>query len=463
MSDGRESFSCFEDLNEFVDSLAHGNDLTYISDEISPRFEIGGLLKLLGEREGPAALFTNVAGFPGKVVAGNLLGHRRRLAQAFGVPAVDLAQAYLERREQRVPPAMVNRTAVKQVRFEKENVNLLEILPALIHHEEDSSPYLTCAVTFARDPETGRQSMGLHRIQLQSEQQMAICLVNPPLVNFLRTAREMRRPLEVAVAIGPDPLVVVASVSWCPEGTDKIEIAGGFRRRPVDMVSCETVDVIVPASSQFVIEGIIDPETVVHEGMFGDSSGTYVEAMSPVIRVTGLSHRENPVYQALQPWSSEDDALFSLCFGSDLLTNIRKNYPFVTDLDLMRGTVGGHVIFSVKDAPRPMIRSAIAAVLIHNPHVKMAIAVNDDIEIRNYRELQWAVATRVQADRDLLLIPEVTGSTIDPSVSSDGSSCKIGIDATFPKDKMSSFKKIRIPQESSDRALTILEKVGTRQ
>ena len=255
----------------------------------------------------------------------------------------------------------------------------------------------------------------------------------------------------------------MASVSWCPDGTDKIHIAGGFRQKPVNMVNCDTSDLVVPASAQFVIEGTIDPDEVVQEGTFGDSSGTYVEALSPVIRVTGLNHRENALFQALQPWSREDDTLFNLCFGSDLLANVRKRYPFVMDLHLIRGTVGGHVVLSVQDAPRSMIRSAIAAVLIHNPHVKMAIAVDEDIEIRNSRELQWAMATRVQADRDLILLPGVQGSTIDPSASPDGSSSKLGIDATFPKDQTDRFKKISIPQQSWDRAMTILEGIGTFQ
>ena len=463
MSESKENDSCFEDLNEFVASLAESGDLTYISEQIDSKFEIGGVLKLLGEQEGPAPLFTNITGFPGKSVVGNLMAHRRRIAKALGVSEADLRGVYLERREHRVPPVVVHEAPVKEVRLKKDDVNLREILPALVHHEEDASPYLTCAVTCARDPGTGRQSMGLHRIQIRSEQQMAICLANPPLVNFLRTAREMKRPLDVAVAIGNDPLVLLGSVSWCPDGTDKMDIAGAFRRKPVRMVKCETSDVLVPASAQFVIEGTIDQEEVVREGIFGDSSGIYVEAMSPAIRVNGLSHRENALYQALQPWSREDDTLFNLCFGSDLLANIRRSYPFVSDLHLIRGTVGGHVIFSVKDAPRPMIRSAITAVLIHNPHVKMAIAVDEDIEIRNEREMQWAMATRVQADRDFVLIPGVQGSVIDPSISPDGSSCKLGIDATFPKDQTSRFKKITIPPQSWNRAMTVLEKIGTFQ
>lgn len=462
MSDQTKTSRCAEDLNEFVDLLSESNDLMHIADEVSPRFEIGAVLKLLGEKEGPAGLFTNVTGFSCKV-AGNVMGHERRLAKALGVSPIDLKRVYLERKDQRVPPTIVKKAPVQQVRLEKDEVNLLDILPALVHHEQDSSPYLTSAVTCARDPKTGGQSMGIHRVQIQSENQMAICLNNPPLAHFLRNGKEMKSPMDVAVVIGPDPLVLLAAVSSCPEGTHKIDIAGAFRRKPVEMVRCETVDVLVPASAQFVIEGTIDSEETAPEGLFGDSSGTYVEALSPVIRVTGLSHREDPIYQALQPWSREDDTLFNLCFGSGFLAQIRNEHPFIKDLQLIGGTVGGHVVFSVKDAPKPKIRSAIAALLANHTHAKMVIAVDEDIDIHNIREVHWAVATRFQADRDLLLIPEVQGSMIDPSISVDGASCKMGIDATFPKDRLGKFEKIRIPVESRNRARAIVEKATTIQ
>ncbi len=458
MSHESQDWVGFDDVNSFLDSLKESNELIEIKDQVSPRFEISALLRELGDQTGPAALFTHVDGFPGHVVAGNLMGHRRRVARALGVQEDQLAATYLERKNRRIPPVVVNDAPLKQVTIDAQAVDLLRVLPALTHHERDVSPYLTCAVTFAKDPETGKQSMGLHRIQVQGSQSLLINLATPPLFHFLQKARELKVSLDAAVVVGPDPAVLIASVTWVPGGHDKVEIAGGFRQRPVEMVQCETVDLMVPAHSQYVIEGTIQPGDMAHEGVFGDSSGTYVEAESPVMKVTSVTHRENPIFQALQPWSSEEDVLLNLCFGSDLLEDVRKDYPFVRDVHLVSGTVCAHIIASVSPCPRPACRSAIIALLTHNPFAKMAIVVDEDIDIRNYREVEWAMAMRFQADRDLILLPGVQGHDIDPSALPDGSSCKMGMDATFPKEQLSVFEKIALPPESKRRSREILNK-----
>ncbi len=448
----------YDDLNRFLSDLRDNGDLIEIAEETNPRFEMGALLRLLGEREGPAALFRNVRGFPGQNVAGNLLGHRRRIAQALGVREEEIAETYVARKNRRVPPVLVPDGPVLQVSLPTREIDLPLLLPAFTHHERDASPYLTCAVTFARDPETGRQSMGMHRIQIQSGRTMGICLATPPLSRFLRRAWELNRPLEVAVVIGPDPAVLIASVSRVPGGEDKMEIAGGFRRKPVVMVRCRSVDLHVPAHAQYLIEGIVEPGVLAHEGAFGDSTGTYVEAESPVIAVTAFSRREHAVYEALQTWSSEDDALLNLCFGSDLLEEVQKEYPFIRDLNLVPGTLCGQAIASVAPCPRPLRRAAMIALLTRNPFVKRVILVDEDVDIRNMREVQWALTMRFQADEDLLLLPGVQGSVIDPSTREDGSTCKAGLDATFARERAGVFEKIKVPPESQARARRILEK-----
>ncbi len=452
----------FDDLNGFLDFLRRADDLVEIAEEVNPRFEIGAILRGLGERDGPAAVFTKVTGFPGKVVAGNVMGHRRRLARAFGVQEEELTHTYLERRNHRIPPIHLSRAPLKEVQFPAQKVDLRTLLPALTHHEQDASPYLTSAVTFARDGQTGRQSMGMHRIQVQSAKTLGICLGTPPLSHFLQRAWEQNHHLEVAVVIGPDPAVLIASVTRCPGGDDKIEMAGGFKQKPVEMVPCDTVDLRVPGYAQSLIEGTIRPGHLAHEGIFGDSSGTYVEAQSPVIEVTSVSQRENPVYQALQTWSSEDDALLNLCFGSDLLEEVRKDHPFVRDLHLVEGTLCGQAIACVAPCSAPLRRLMMVALLTRNPFVKTVIAVDEDIDIRNPREVMWALTTRFQADRDLLLLPGVQGSMIDPSAFPDGSSCKVGMDATFARDRASLFQKIKVPAESQRRAEEILDQILSR-
>ena len=448
----------YEDLNQFIEALRETRDLIEIRETLNPRFEVSAVLGALGEEGGPAALFSNIAGFPGKVVAGNLLGHRRRIAMALGVPEKDVTPTYLLRKNQRISPKEVKKGPVTQISIQGEKVDLLKTLPALTHHEKDASPYLTCAVTFARDPETGRQSMGMHRIQIQSKQELGICLATPPLSHFLKASWKKNRPLEVAVVIGPDPAVTIASVTRCPGGEDKMEIAGGFRQKPIEMVKCSLVDLRVPAKAQYLIEGTISPEAVAPEGIFGDSSGTYVEAQSPVILVASVSHREKPIYQALQTWSSEDDALLNLCFGSDLWEEVRGDYPMIRDLHMVPATLCAHAIAQVSPCSRPLRRSLMVALLNRNPFVKKVILVDEDVDIRNPREVDWAVATRFQAGQDLILLPDVQGSVIDPSALSDGSTTKMAMDATFPKEKTKFYEKVAVPTGIQKRAREILDK-----
>jgi 2,5-furandicarboxylate decarboxylase 1 len=221
------------------------------------------------------------------------------------------------------------------------------------------------------------------------------------------------------------------------------------------------VDLLVPAQAQYLVEGVIQPGEIAPEGVFGESSGVYVHgAQSPVIRVQDLFHREKPLFQALQPWTSEDDTLINLCFGSGLLEELRKKFGFVKDLQLIAGTVGAHAVISVADGRRPVVRSALTALFTLNPFIKMAIVVDDDIDPRNYREVEWAVANRFQADRDLIILPGLQGSVIDPSAGADASVCKVGIDATFPKDRIDSYQKINVPEKSHRRALHILERAS---
>jgi len=461
MANESQDWHSYGDLNSFLDVLKKSNDLIEIRKEVSPRFEIGAILDELSEKGGPAALFTNIAGFAGKTTVGNVMGHRRRLAKVLGVEETKLIDAFMERKNQRILSVQVTEAPVKEVKIEANEVDLLHILPALIHHEKDSSPYLTCAVTFARDPETGYQSMCLHRVQIRSDKRLCVYLATPPLAQFFKKAQKMNKPLDIAVVIGPDPAVLMASITRCPEGVDKIEIAGGLRQKPVEMVQCETVNLSVPSNSQYVIEGTIQVGQVAAEGVFGESSGVYVEGdQSPVISVTHVSHRESPLYQALLPWSGEDDALFDLCFGSDLLENARRDFPFVRDLHMIPGTVNGHVIVSISEkCSPPMLRSAMIALLTRNRFIKKIIAVDEDIDVRNYKEVEWAVLTRFQADKDLILLPGVHGSMIDPSASPNGSTCKIGIDATFPEEQAILFQKIKIPEESRKRAIEILDSI----
>lgn len=454
--DGNSTWQAAEDLNEFIRTLDQKGDLIRVDQEMDTRLEIAHMLRVLGDRQGPAALFTNVRARPGARIVGNVLA-RRRIALALGTDEVHLAGTFVERVSKRIPPVRVESGPVKQVVIRSTHVDLNELLPALIHHEKDTAPYITCAVTFARDPESGLQSMGLHRIQVLSPNTLTICLASPPLADFLARAHAKGRSLEVAVVLGVDPATLIASVVWSPSGTDKLEIAGALRLRPVAVTRAETVDLVVPAEAQYVIEGTIDPGALAEEKQFGDSSGIYVgNVISPLIRCTAVTCRTEPLFQALQTWSAEDDSLFDLCFGSKMLRDASQIFPFILDVSLAKGTCACQANVTMAPTSDASRRAAICYILSANPFIKSVIALDDDIDPRNPEEVQWALATRFQADRDLITLPSMQGSVIDPSAGEGAVTCKTGLDATYPRQKRAQFEKIDVPTEVKQRVARIL-------
>lgn len=450
----------YDGLKDFIAALSREGDLIEIEDEVNCRLEIAAILESLGQKGGPAAVFKKVKNHSGTVVAGNILGHRRRMAKALGVSVAEMGRFFLAGKSRRIAPVEIKTAPVREFVYRGNEVNIARDMPVLFHHEKDTSPYMTCAVTFAKDPKGGGQSMGMHRVQVRAERTLAICLATPPLSRFLKEASDTGKPLEVAVTIGLDPALLIASVASCPEGEDKIEIAGALRQKPVEMIKCQTVDLRVPAYAQYVLEGTIQPGNQAREGTFGESSGIYVrEVESPLIDVNVLYHQKDPVYQALQPWSSEDNEYFNLCFGADIMARLQRDFPFVVDVYLAPCTISGIVLLSVKAfSPAALVRSAVAAALTASPFIKMVIAVDEDVDLRDPRQVDWALATRFQADRDLIILPGVYGSVIDPSVSADGASCKVGFDATIPGKPREVFERITIPTEIQHRAKELLNK-----
>ncbi|MCH8022483.1 MAG: UbiD family decarboxylase [Thaumarchaeota archaeon] len=190
-------------------------------------------------------------------------------------------------------------------------------------------PYFTSGVVVAKDPETGVRGMGIHRVQLRGANEISLNLATPPLATFLKKAKETQRELEIAVVIGVDPLTFIASVFFSPSGVDKFEIAGGLREAPIDLVRCTTVDLEVPAHSEFVLEGKIDPRNIVEEGPFGESWGTYIETRNPLCKVQAISRRHEPIYHALTSFSGEEVMLRGLRMISDTMPSLAKKFTLL--------------------------------------------------------------------------------------------------------------------------------------
>lgn len=443
------------DLRDFLKALEEEGELIKVQEELSTRFEVSAALKLLND--GKAAEFCNITGYPGKRVVGNILGTRRRVARLMGVTEETLTQSFIERKGLEIAPRIVESGPVKEVII-RENIDLPSLLPALTYHEKDAGPYMTAAITSAKDPETGKQNMGLHRVQLKGKNRVGIFLSNPPLATFLQRAEAAGEGLEVAIAIGVHPAMLIgATVKATAEGPDKFASAGGINGEAMELTRAESVDLLVPARAEIVLEGRVIPNYRETEGPFGEATGHYFECESPVIEVHTVTHRQDFIFQAIQVWGSEPDVLLALGGSAENIRLLKQMVPTCRDINFAPGTCSFHAVASVSGAAPSEVRRLMALILNMDPRVKQIIVVDDDVNIYDMREVQWALATRFQADRDLLLLTGLKGYVIDPSIGVDGITAKLGLDATKKGEDLSKFEKIKVPSESLTRVKEALK------
>jgi 2,5-furandicarboxylate decarboxylase 1 len=435
-------------LKDFINHLKDRGEILTLSIPFDPRFEISTILSEIGKKESPALLFEKVKNYPIAVV-GNLLGTRKRLSLALGVDEKNLFEESLTKLEKRIPPVLIKDRSQKNVVIKKEKIDLLRLLPILTHYSKDSGPYITSGVTSARDLKDGTIGRGLHRMEVRGKRELGISLLNPPLSEIYAQYKQENKKMEVATVIGVDPAVLISIVSKVPRGMDKLSAAGGLKEKPIQMEKTETVDVDIPAHAEIVIEGFIDPKGKEIDGILGESSGYYMGfSKSPTIHVSAVSYRKEAYYQAIVPWTLEVDHLLSLIHGIDFVPKMRRDIPSIKNIHIIPKTFGSHVVMSMDTDNKGEIRRALTLALSFS-NIKKAIVVDSDVDPENHLEVEWSMATRFQADRDLILIPDVRGQPIDPSTKEGFLTTKIGIDAT--RSKKEGFEKVDVPEDIKKR------------
>jgi 2,5-furandicarboxylate decarboxylase 1 len=443
----------FSGIRDFVGYLRDIRELLTISTPLDPRFEISTILSELGKKEAPAILFEEVKGYKFPVV-GNLLGTKKRLSIALGVDQEHLLEDALPKLENRLLPILVSDRSQKVVITKKEKIDLLKLLPILTHYSKDSGPYITSGITSARDLKDGTIGRGLHRMEVRGKNELGISLLNPPLSEIYAHCKKERKKMEVATVIGVDPALLIAAVFKIPRGMDKLTVAGGLRGEPIPLVKAETVDIDIPAYAEITIEGFIDPKGKEKDGMLGESSGYYMTfSKSPTIHVTTITYRKGAYFHAIIPWSLEVDNLLYLIHGIDFVPKMKREIPTLKRIHLIPGTFGSHVVMSIDTDNKGEIRRALTLALSFS-NIKKAVIVDEDVEVEDDHEVEWAMATRFQGDRDLIIIPDVRGQPIDPSSKEGFLTTKIGMDATRPKKE--GFEKVDVPVEVKQRLASML-------
>lgn len=417
-----------QDLRAALAAYEAAGALLRVDQPVDWEYEAAGVLWRLSR--GPAVLFENVAGYRVRLL-GNVLNTRDKLALALGVAPEDgqarIAAALNDRRQ----PLVVSEAPCLEVTHDRP-FRLLEHLPVPAISEFDAGRYISAGLLTCRHPHTGRRNLAICRLQVKDDDRLGVHMAPTHSSQFLQAHRELGRPMEVAVAIGSHPAMMAASQMLVPY--DEFEVAGGIFGEPAELAQCRTVDLQVPAGSEIVLEGLIDPNETEVEGPFGEFPGTYAaQRENPVVRLTGMSTRRDPIFQMIVGGTHPEHLITgAVAREVTLLESIRAVVPGVRQVVLTEGgTCRFHAVISIRQRVAGEARLAILTAFATQDLIKHVIVVDDDIDPLDPQQVEWAVATRMRAHEDLVLIPGMKSNPVDP-MSVDRTVTKLGIDATSP-------------------------------
>jgi 2,5-furandicarboxylate decarboxylase 1 len=439
-----------------LDRMAAAGRLEAYTAPIDPKLEVAGALK---KRDGgPAMLFANVQGHDVPVV-GNLLCCQANCEAAFGIGFAEIRGAVGRGIATPLPPVVVDKAAAQQ-HVHTNGFDIGNLLPVLFHTAEDAGRFITAGVVIVRDPETGVYNASYHRLQLLGPNRTAVKLdYGRHLRAAFERAQRMNVPLPVVVCIGADLALQYTAAtmgSQMPEHADELAVAGGFCGRALPVVKGVTQDLLVPADAEIVLEGRMLTDQTVREGPFGEFVGYLSpEGDAPILEVTAVTHRDRPIYQVINGYSFETTMLRKYVLEASLLKVLQSAVPIVVDAEM---TAGGlhrfHAVLQVKKTSpqhEGLQRNAILAAFGALKDLDLVIAVDDDIDIRNPYDVEYALATRMEASRDLFVIPDARGHEYIRA-GNNGIRAKVGIDATVRIEERDRFRRCEFVEVALDQA-----------
>jgi 2,5-furandicarboxylate decarboxylase 1 len=422
-----------QDLRSFLEGIKRRKpeDLVIVSKEVDPAYEITALVAKLEKdaRRRPVLVFENVKGttFP---VLTNLHANRARLAAAMNSAPQDMLPTYLRAMERPIPPTVVSTGPVKDVVLTGDRVNMYD-LPQIVHHDGDGGAYITAAISFARDPTRELWNCAYNRLMIQGRDRTSIHLTSGKhLWEFHRLAEARGQSLPVAFAIGVHPAIALGALAIGSIDEDERAIMGGLFGEPLELVKCETSDVLVPAHAEMVIEAEILPGERVAEGPFGEFTG-YSLGQRPreVVKVNAITHRVGAYFQDITVAHLDHMLLSTIPMEANLYRAVRAMVP---SIKAIRVPAPFTCYVSIEQRLRGQAKNAILAVLGSDLYMKRVVVVDHDVDVYDDRQVTWAIATRCQPDRDVTIITNARGSDLDPSSreGDDGYTAKWGVDAT---------------------------------
>jgi UbiD family decarboxylase len=451
-----------QSLRGFLDTTAKTfpEEIIKITEPVSRQLEMTSVIFELDRLgKSPIVIFENVQGSKMPVVT-NIAANRKLLAHCLKSDPKNLPTTFRERCQNYIPCELVSKGAWDEVVLEGDQVDLTQ-LPVPYQFTVDAAPYITAGQVTARDPETGVDTTGFHRLMLKGKNRLGVSLHSRRrMYEFHRRAEARGQSLPAAIVIGTHPLHYMGSMAYAyPQHVRKYEIIGGLFGEPYRLARCGVADLEIPAGAEIVIEGEILAGEREPEGPFGEFTGyASYRSTQNVFVAHRIRMRRDALFHSVVSGMSRDHILIScITREGEILNALRRNLPNVRAVHVPHKTCGAFLaIVSMKKIAEGEPKMAMLTALGTELYTKHVIVVDEDVDIFDMDDVMWAVATRVRAEKDIFMVPGVKSAIIDPT--SDPKTftvTKMGIDATAPLDE-GFAERLTISDEQRARARQIL-------
>jgi len=484
----------YNDLRDFLDKLEKEGELKRISVEVDPYLEMTEICDRTLRANGPALLFENPKNANIPVLA-NLFGTTKRIAMGMGEDSVESLRevgkllAFLKEPEppkgmkdawEKLPafkqvlnmnPKVISKAPCQENIIEKQDIDLSTI-PIQTCWPDDAGPLITWALVITKGPEKERANLGIYRQQVIAKNKVIMRWLSHRggALDF-RDWQQAHpgEPFPVAVALGADPATILGAVTPVPDSLSEYAFAGLLRGSKTQLVKCKSHNLEVPATAEMILEGFIYPDDTAAEGPFGDHTGYYNEVDTfPVFTIEKITHRNNPIYHSTYTGRPPDEpAVLGVALNEVFVPLLQKQFPEIVDFYLPpEGCSYRLAVVSIKKqypghAKRVMM--AIWSYLRQFMYTKFIIVTDDDVDIRQWEDVIWAMTTRVDPARDSTIIESTPIDYLDFASPVSGLGSKIGIDATnkWPTETQREWgKTIKMSQEVQSHVDDIWESLG---
>lgn len=441
-------------LREFIEKIDKKGIIKHIERPLSIKYEIAIVMKKF---DGIPLLFKKVTESPQFRIISGIASNRNLIREALNIKQENLYEKIIHAAENPKKPKEVS-----DAPFLKNTKDTLKELPILTHYENDGGPYITAALVYARDPDTDAQNVSFHRMMVIDDKHLAIRIVPRHLFTIFKKNKEKGKDTPVTIVIGVHPAVLISAAYPLEFGMDETWMANSLLDEKLEVISSPINNIEVPSHSEIIIEGFIDCNREVDEGPFVDITGSYDKVRKqPIIEVEKVYFRENPIYHAILPAGEEHKILMGMPREVKIWSFVKQVVPEVKEVSLTSGGCGWlHAVISIRKHTEGDPKNAMIAAFAAHPSLKHCVVVDDDIDVHNLSDVEWAIATRFQASEDLIIINNVRGSSLDPSADQETLiTTKVGIDATIPLSKRKEdFIKAKPPAEIERKILKTLNK-----